>query len=106
MKALTCLERNEATPADVYIFWHAVVGATRDVLVNPHSQFPIEVQDEIFGIFQKRHNQVFGEGNLSSSAMLYLAAVYLHPRKCCDSLYATCISFNSLRLSAFRSIPR
>ncbi len=81
MKALTCLESNEATPADVYIFWHAVIGATREVLVNTHSQFPIEVQDEIFGIFQKRHNQVFGEGNLSSSAMLYLAAAYLHPSK-------------------------
>jgi len=81
MKALTCLESNEATPADVYIFWHAVIGATRDVLVNTHNQFPIEVQDEIFGIFQKRHNQVFGEGNLSSAAMLYLVAAYLHPRK-------------------------
>jgi hypothetical protein len=81
LKALTCLESNEATLADVFIFWHAIIGATRDVLVSPHNQFPIEVQDEIFGIFQKRHDQVFGEGNLSSSAMLYLAAAYLHPRE-------------------------
>ena len=96
MKVLTCLESNEATPADVYIFWHAVIGATRDMLVNPHSQFPIEVQDEIFGIFQKWHNQVFGEGNLYSSVMLYLAAVYLHPRKCCDSLYLCYMHFIQL----------
>ncbi|KAF9031322.1 ribonuclease H-like domain-containing protein [Panaeolus papilionaceus] len=80
LKALTCLEANEASPADVFIFWHSLLAATKDVVMKKNNQFPEDVQEEIFGIMSMRHEQLFGEdGDLSSGANVYLAAAYLHP---------------------------
>ncbi|KAF9523043.1 hypothetical protein CPB83DRAFT_776091, partial [Crepidotus variabilis] len=79
VKALTCLESNEATAGDVYIFWHAVMRATKEVIEDPSNEFPSEVQEQILGILNARHSQVFADGNLSTSADLYLAGAYLNP---------------------------
>lgn len=43
LKALTCLEVNETNPGDDYIFWHAVLWATKEALVNPLLDFPTDV---------------------------------------------------------------
>jgi hypothetical protein len=80
VKALACLEANEATPADVYLFWHAVMHATREVVSNPKADFPLSVQHEIIGILNSRYRQIFVDGNLANT--LYLAAVYLNPSDC------------------------
>ncbi|KAF8061423.1 ribonuclease H-like domain-containing protein [Lyophyllum atratum] len=77
--ALTHLEANEASPGDVYTYWHAILQATRDVLRDADQEIPLDVQNEIIGILNYRHNQVFGDGNLSDSATVYLAGTYLHP---------------------------
>lgn len=79
LKALTCLEANEATAADVFIFWHAFLAATKEVLFDSKNEFPTEVQDRVQTILSKRHRQVFGGGNLSNT--IYLAAAYLDPCK-------------------------
>ena len=79
MKALTCLEANEANPGDVYIFWHAVMWAIKETLVNPLLEYPTDVQEQILGILNSRHNQIFGDGNLSTSKNLYLSGAYLNP---------------------------
>ncbi|KAG6912396.1 hypothetical protein DXG01_014928, partial [Tephrocybe rancida] len=79
LKALTFLEANEASPGDVYVFWHASLQAMRHVLTDPGQDIPLHVRDEIIGILNHRHDQIFGEGNLSDSADLYLSGAYLHP---------------------------
>lgn len=88
MKALTCLESNEATAADVFIFWHAILAATKAIITSPDAEYPVEVQEQIIGILNSRHQQVFVGGNLSASADIYLSATYLDPRKV-FALYTT-----------------
>lgn len=101
MKALTCLEANEASPADVFIFWHSLLAATKDVVMKKNNQFPEDVQEEIFGIMSMRHEQLFGEdGDLSSGANVYLAAAYLHPRE--STLILKESYSNIYRLHTFR----
>ena len=50
VQALACLEANESTAADVFIFWHAMLQAIKDVVSNPQHEFTHEVQQQIFGI--------------------------------------------------------
>lgn len=75
-KALTCLEANKATLADVYIFWHAFVAQMVEVLEDKN-RFPPEVVEQIYGIVEYRHEELFDGGRLSTYA--YLAATYLNP---------------------------
>jgi hypothetical protein len=77
IKALACLEANESTAADVFIFWHAMLQAIKDVVTDPRHEFTREVQQQIFGILNSRHRQMFEDGNLSNQ--VYLAATYLDP---------------------------
>lgn len=79
LKALTCLEANKATVGDVYIFWHAMIWATREVLEDRRSEFPDSVKEKVIGILNSWHNQIFGNGNLSTSKDLYLLGAYLNP---------------------------
>ena len=81
LKALTCLESNEATAADVFIFWHAILAEIKAIITSPDAEYPVEVQEQIIGILNSRHQQVFGDGNLSARADVYLSATYLDPRK-------------------------
>lgn len=69
LKALTCLEANEATVGDV----------KRDVVGD--KEFSPRVQEQVLGILNSHHNQLFGDGNLSTSASLYLSGAYLNPSK-------------------------
>ena len=48
LQALTCLEANEATAGDVYLFWHAMIWAIKDVVDD--SEFPAGVREQILGI--------------------------------------------------------
>jgi hypothetical protein len=80
LKALTCLEANEATVGDVYLFWafwHAMIWAIKDVVDD--KEFLPDVREQILGILNSRHNQIFGDGNLLTSANLYLSGAYLNP---------------------------
>ncbi|KAF8805347.1 hypothetical protein BYT27DRAFT_7224970 [Phlegmacium glaucopus] len=79
LKALTCLKANEATVGDVYIFWHAMMWSIKETLLNPLLEFPENVQEQVLGILNSHHNQIFGDGNLATSANLYLCGAYLNP---------------------------
>lgn len=63
----------------MYIFWHAFLQATREVLIDPVQEIPEDVQEQVTAILNSRHRQVFVDGNLSSSANVYLTATYLNP---------------------------
>ncbi|KAF8227875.1 hypothetical protein L208DRAFT_1379599 [Tricholoma matsutake] len=62
VKALACLE-------------HAMLQSIKDVITDPQHEFPNEVQQQIFGILNSQHWQLFEDGNLSNQ--VYLAATYL-----------------------------
>ncbi|KAG6808132.1 hypothetical protein H0H92_005296 [Tricholoma furcatifolium] len=79
LRALTFLESNEATPGDVFVFWHATLQAIDHILNDPNQEIPFEARIEIIGILNHRHDQILGQGNLSDSADLYLSGAYLHP---------------------------
>lgn len=81
LKALTCLEANEVTVGDVYLFWHAMLWGIKGVVDD--KDFPALVREQVIGILNSRHNQIFGDGNLSTSADLYLAGAYLSPGSLC-----------------------
>ncbi|KAG6887294.1 hypothetical protein C0992_012951, partial [Termitomyces sp. T32_za158] len=76
---LTQLEANEASPADVFVYWHAFLQATSEILFDDTQEIPSDVWSEILGILNYRDCQVFVDGNLSDGADVYLAGAYLHP---------------------------
>ncbi|KAF8801048.1 hypothetical protein BYT27DRAFT_7227039 [Phlegmacium glaucopus] len=79
LKASTCLEANEATVGDIYIFWHAMMWSIKEMLLDPLLEFPENVQEQVLGILNSRHSQIFGDGNLATSVDLYLCGAYLNP---------------------------
>lgn len=94
LKALTCLEANEATAADVFVFWHAFLAATQEVLDDDSHEFPKDVRDKIMAILNSRHRQIFGGGNLSNT--VYLAATYLDPSRFIYDRIFTLNNFDSI----------
>lgn len=56
-----------------------MLAATKDVLDDSTNEYPQIVQEQIIGVLNARHAQVFQNGNLSSSAELYLTGAYLNP---------------------------
>jgi hypothetical protein len=79
LKALTCLEANNATAADVYILWHAFLQSTKAVLEDHNQYIPQDTQDQITGTLNRRHKLAFEDGQISTAAELYPTATYLHP---------------------------
>jgi hypothetical protein len=79
LKALTCPEANEATVGDIYIFWHAMIWATKEVLDDPLLEVPVLVTEKVLGILNSCHNQIFEDENLSTSKDFYLSGAYLNP---------------------------
>jgi hypothetical protein len=93
VKALACLEAVESTAADVFIFWHAMKQTMKDILTNPKQEFPQEIQQQIFGILNNRHRQLFEDGNLSNQA--YLAATYLDSSQFISLFFSLNNEFNN-----------
>ncbi|KAF5364738.1 hypothetical protein D9758_009369 [Tetrapyrgos nigripes] len=77
-RALACLEANDANPADVFLYWHALIFEIERTVTNKKSEYPKEVQDEILSILDYRHNQLFIQGGRLYNAV-YLATAYLNP---------------------------
>ncbi|KAF5350374.1 hypothetical protein D9758_012476 [Tetrapyrgos nigripes] len=77
-RALACLEANDANPADVFLYWHALIFEIEQTVTNKKSEYLKEVQDEILSILDYRHNQLFIQGGQLYNAV-YLATAYLNP---------------------------
>lgn len=75
-KALACLEAVEATPADIYVFWHTIVRATKDALNDPRNEYNDTIKQKVIVILNSRTNKLLGDGDISTGA--YLAAAYLN----------------------------
>jgi len=85
-KALKCLEADQATLDDVFMFWHAIVQATQTAVHDSKNELPLEVQEEVLDLLGYRYKQMFAEdGGLSSDA--YIATAYLNPGMYLPLLY-------------------
>ncbi|KAF5366171.1 hypothetical protein D9758_005756 [Tetrapyrgos nigripes] len=76
-KSLTCLESNDANPADVFIFWHAACFEIERIVKDSDNSYPQEVQDDILDILNRRQGQLFGPGGRLYNRV-YLVAAYLN----------------------------
>ena len=81
LKALTCLEANEATPGDICVYWHALLYEINSILHDPESTIPNDAMQEIYSILNLCHNELFGDGHISSAAELYYVGAYLDPSR-------------------------
>ncbi|KAF8349089.1 ribonuclease H-like domain-containing protein, partial [Amanita rubescens] len=79
LKVLTCLEANQATPGDICVYWHALLYEVNSVLCDPERTIPNDAVHEIYSILNLRHNELFGDGRISSAAELYYVGAYLDP---------------------------
>ncbi|KAJ7588896.1 hypothetical protein C8J56DRAFT_708465, partial [Mycena floridula] len=75
-KALACLEANETTLADVYLFWHVFIAQMVNILQEKCYQFPPGVIKWIYAIIEHCYAQIFDWGNLSTYA--YMSAAFLN----------------------------
>ena len=81
LKVLTCLEANEATPGNICVYWHALLYEINSVLRNPESTILNNAMQEIYSILNIHHNELFGDGCISSTAKLYYVGAYLDPSR-------------------------
>ncbi|KAI0045358.1 hypothetical protein FA95DRAFT_1495465 [Auriscalpium vulgare] len=83
-KAIACLEALDATAADVYIYWHAILYALGAALTNQRLEYEGTIIEEVTGIMNARYRQLFEDGNIAND--VYLAATYLNPSLSCAFL--------------------
>lgn len=84
-KALKCLEAIDSTPADVYLYWLAVMASFLDLFKKNYEdlELPLDVVEDIRRIVNRRYREMIeGPGKL-----VYLATFFLHPRMLCFSLF-------------------
>ena len=81
LKVLTCLEANEATPGDICVYWHLLLDEISSILRDPESTIPNDAMQEIYSILNIHHNELFGDGCISSTAKLYYVGAYLDPSR-------------------------
>ena len=73
--AIECIEATATNPADVYLYWLAIIARLKEVLETSH--LPDSVRGEIRGIVNKRWREFF----VDSPTNVHLAAFYLNPSK-------------------------
>ncbi|KAG8979584.1 hypothetical protein FRB94_011532 [Tulasnella sp. JGI-2019a] len=78
-RATKCLESSQATLADVYLFWLAIMAYYRDMIDNNMKdgglQFPDDVLDQIRTIVNSRYKEMIE----NPDRQFYLATFFLHP---------------------------
>lgn len=72
-RAIECLEATSANPADVYIYWLAILAGVKDALESCY--LPDEVCGQIRGILNSRWRGFFVDGPTNA----HLSAFYLNP---------------------------
>ena len=75
-RCIECLEAGQTNPADVYLYWLALVARLKQVLQT--CKLPDSVCDEIRGIINERWKEFFVNGPTN----VHLSAFYLNPSKC------------------------
>lgn len=71
-----CLEAAKANPADVYLFWLAMLASIKQSLDDPKLAIPTAVKEQVRGVANYRWREFFEDG----PSQVHLAAFYLNPR--------------------------
>ncbi|KAJ3510647.1 hypothetical protein NLJ89_g4557 [Agrocybe chaxingu] len=80
-RAIECLEAESATPANVYLYWLAILASMKQALEG--SFLPDDVKGEIRGIMNTRWREFFVEGPTN----VHLVAFYLNPSYVRSSIF-------------------
>lgn len=75
-KTIACLESSQSNPADVYIFWLAILSAVKSILDDHSSGFTPSEAGQIRAILNSRFREVVLEGPDDC----FLAAFYMDCR--------------------------
>ncbi|ETW75127.1 hypothetical protein HETIRDRAFT_164715 [Heterobasidion irregulare TC 32-1] len=84
-KALKCLKAIDSTPANVYLYWLAVMASFLNLFKknNEDIELPLDVVEDIQHIVNRRYQEMIkGPGKL-----VYLAMFFLYPHMLCFSLF-------------------
>ena len=81
-KAIACLESSQSNPADVYLFWLAILASLKQIFDDDTSGFSVLEAGQIQAIANARFCELLQEGPDDC----YISAFYLDP---CTSSSAT-----------------
>ena len=84
-KSIQCLESTHSTPADVFLFWLAIMAHLDQLFRDQKIQLPSNVVEQIRAITNRRYNGMINNGPTD----VYIAAFFLDPRK-----LVSCIHFS------------
>src|SRR5436190_5155818 len=77
-KAIKCLESTHSTPADVYLFWLAVMAQLEEVFCENKVPLPADVKAKIRAVLNRRFDGMIN----NAPTDVYLSAFFLDPRMC------------------------
>ncbi|KAL1671215.1 hypothetical protein EV122DRAFT_256649 [Schizophyllum commune] len=102
-KAIACLEAVETSPADVYIFWHAVMRNTTEAVTDKSRALSADVQKQVLQVLDRRYNQLFKAGGRLYSP-IYVSAAYLSPDYLRNGLFCKESTNGQASIAAFAGI--
>jgi hypothetical protein len=76
-KAIQCLESPETNPADVYLYWLAIVSQLVYLFSHNRVALPAQTMEDIRAITNKRFDQMINK----SPNDVYITAFFLNPRE-------------------------
>jgi hypothetical protein len=95
-KAIQCLESPHTNPADVYLYWLAIVSQLAHLFSHNRAGLSAETMEDIRAITNKRFDQMINK----SPNDVYITAFFLNPR----TLEASPDNFHlTVQLGCFRS---
>jgi hypothetical protein len=75
-KSIQCLESTHSTPADVFLFWLAIMAQLDQLFRDSKFQLPNDVKEQIRAITNRRYDGMINNGPTD----VYFAAFFLDPR--------------------------
>ncbi|KAI0725715.1 hypothetical protein C8Q72DRAFT_785068, partial [Fomitopsis betulina] len=75
-KSIKCLESAHAIPADVYLFWLAIMSKLKQLFTENHLQLPVSTMEDIRAISNQRFNELIN----NAPQDIYITAFFLDPR--------------------------
>ena len=81
-KAIACLESSQANPADVYLFWLAILSTLKQLFEDDTAGIKDEDASAIRAVTNARFRELLEEGPDDC----YISAFYLDPRMFADSV--------------------
>lgn len=91
----------DATAADVFVLWRAMVQVIVDVLEDTENTFDAETKGMILAVLNSRSHQLLGDDRIASR--VYRAAAFLNPSKCSNPLSIPCSTLSDHNMCILRA---